>query len=332
MQLFSEISKVPLLLSLLLVVLTDGRARMPDSLYELYDMTIAITLGKKKSTSRARVERLLTLIAFDNHSNIEGADGKPRRLFETGTVKSILSSEPELASVWRDLSTSDDIHIPLVQIVQFDCEEELECVEERGVSVASAGIGGLYQFAHMSLFVKHLVGLYHPTGFPHIIRQQLLNNELLHNAINIASSNTSFCTKFVDGIMRNSTVAVSLTALLRLCQIALGAPNTNLGITLVVGKRNNAWEQVKRLNGPRQSYYTVLAGYRDLTTGKDDGILPEDEVSPAEFELLLSVLENRPGFYRRLRFRLAQLQRIDVESRHAGVSRLRWVATGENVI
>jgi hypothetical protein len=129
-------------------------------------MTFAINLSKKKPTNRARVERLLTLVAFDNHSNIEGADLKPLRLFETGTVTSILSSEPNLAAVGRDLSTSDEI--PLVKTVQLDYEE-LECAEETGILVALVGIGGLYQFAHMSLqefvFVKHLIALY-PTCFP----------------------------------------------------------------------------------------------------------------------------------------------------------------------
>ncbi len=82
-----------------------------------------------------------------------------------------------------------------------------------------------------------------------------------------------------------------------------------------------------------------------LTTDKDDGILPEDELSPAEFELLLSVLENRPGLIAALDFDLHNFSesmwnramQVCLSSGGSGLTRLttltnRWVATGENVI
>jgi hypothetical protein len=141
MQLFAEISKVPVLLSLLIVVLKDSQGRMPETIFELYEIAIDNILRNAKLRNRVGVERFLTSIAFDNHNNKEGEVLKPRRLFETGTVKTVLSLDPELGSIWKDLSKKDEI--PLVKTIQRDCQEYVvgggdEWVEETEAAPAQA--------------------------------------------------------------------------------------------------------------------------------------------------------------------------------------------------
>jgi hypothetical protein len=249
MRVFSEITKVPVLLSLLIVLLKNNLDRMPETMHELYEIAIDIHLSNARLTNRAGVEKLLTLIAARNHSNSDGTNLKPRRLFDTSTIKSILSSNPELISVWRELSTRNEI--PLVKTIQRDCHDYGDTVEELDDNMSSES-AGLYQFAHLSiqefLFAKHLVAS-HPNALPLCIRKQFLENDLLRNALNIAASNTSFCRSFINGTRNSSADAwtledmfgrkeepirlpppnriyfkPTLSVLPRLCQILLGAP------------------------------------------------------------------------------------------------------------
>ena len=75
-------------------------------------------------------------------------------------------------------STSDEI--PLVKTIQLNCEE-LECVDEKGVAVASASIG-----ARVVLVCSHEHSRVPFSSRPfYIIWQLLFNSELLQNAIHI---------------------------------------------------------------------------------------------------------------------------------------------------
>jgi hypothetical protein len=240
MQLFSEISKIPVLLSLLIVVIKDSQGRMPETLYELYDFAIDSILSNAKLRNRAGVERFLTLVAFENHNNKEGEVLKPRRLFETGTVKAVLSLAPELGSLWKDLSKKDEI--PLVKTIQRDCQELVvgggdEWVEDGEVAPAPDGkIVGLYQFSHLSIqeffFVRRLVAV-HPAGFPSFVCQQFLNNELLQNALVIAASKVEFCRAFVESA-RGATLSCTWRELPRLCRVLIGTPNETASVALEI--------------------------------------------------------------------------------------------------
>ena len=111
MQLFKEISEVPVLLSVMTMALMHSN-RMPSSLYELYDMglqnILESQLGQVEQDVKQQLWQLMQLVALHNQLN-------QKRIFMQKDVESALAKEPELLPTWTRLVQKGDV--PFVKIL-----------------------------------------------------------------------------------------------------------------------------------------------------------------------------------------------------------------------
>eukprot|EP00435_Cladocopium_sp_Y103_P075303 s223_g56.t1 len=111
MQLFKEISEVPVLLSVMTMALMHSN-QMPSSLFELYDMglrnILESQLGRLDKNFQDQVWQLMQLVALHNQLN-------QKRIFSQKDVETALAKKPEFFPIWAKFVEQGDV--PFVKIL-----------------------------------------------------------------------------------------------------------------------------------------------------------------------------------------------------------------------
>ena len=116
MAVLHQANQVPVLLSLLVVILSQSpeRVKLPSSLYELYEMAIDaiverfIEAGKASTHSRGAVIATLQKVLSANHV-------ARRRIFSTTDAAAVLAADEAARTTWAHLLSSDAAHVPLLK-------------------------------------------------------------------------------------------------------------------------------------------------------------------------------------------------------------------------
>ncbi|CAE7383637.1 unnamed protein product [Symbiodinium natans] len=111
MQLFKEISEVPVLLSVMTMALLHSN-QMPSNLFELYDMglrnMVRSSLNQAQEDEVAATWDMMQKVAVENHL-------RQKRIFTQHDVDVALSSSPELQKRW--LTFVERADVPFVKIL-----------------------------------------------------------------------------------------------------------------------------------------------------------------------------------------------------------------------